>query len=169
MLAGWRGHRYPHLGEARGDQMRAVSVVAAVLLASVGGGVLAASKPAPKPAAKPAPAPVAPARGPVAYWMGASTTTGMGSMSGGRPNMAAMMSGGYNPNAVSHTLMLQLGSPRRPQGDPSAEHVPPRDLGAGPSLPLVTPVSRPVEQGPPQPYQRPSGRMLIFWGCGEHA
>ena len=106
------------------------------------------------------------------YWVSASTTTGMGGMSAtGRPNMAAMMSGAYNPNAVSHTLLLQLGSPRRPQGEASAEHVPPADLGAGASLPLVTPRATPAMEGPrpPMSYERPNGRMLIFWGCGEHA
>ncbi|HZZ35861.1 MAG TPA: hypothetical protein VFE03_09060 [Caulobacteraceae bacterium] len=148
--------------------MRSVHVLAAVLAIGAGGAALAASKPATKPAARPAAPAAAPGRGPAVYWMSASTSTGMGG-AGGRPNMAAMMSGAYNPNAVTHTLMLQLGSPRRPDGDPSAEHVPPPELRAGPSLPLLTPVSRPVESGPPMPYQRPEGRMLIFWGCGEHA
>jgi hypothetical protein len=113
--------------------------------------------------------------GPVAeYWMRASTASGMGGMGGGgRPDMRAMMSGGYNPNAVTHSLVLQLGTERKPQGDPSAEHDPPEGLGAGPMLPLVTPQAQPThEEGPPSPppqYQQPRGRMLIFWGCGEHA
>jgi hypothetical protein len=109
--------------------------------------------------------------------MSASTTTGMGGMSmggGGRPSpqqMQAMMS---NPNAVSHSLILQLGSTRRPDGgDPTAEHDPPEGLGAGPVLPLVTPQAQATheehEAGPPPQYQQPHGRMLIFWGCGEHA
>jgi hypothetical protein len=117
--------------------------------------------------------------GPVAeYWMSASTTTGMGGMMGGggaRPNMAQMMSGGFNPNAASHSLILQLGSERHAQGDPAAEHDPPQDLGAGPVLPLVTPqpqaapTHQEAEPTPPPQYQQPHGRMLIFWGCGEHA
>jgi hypothetical protein len=116
--------------------------------------------------------------GPVAvYWMSAATSTGMGGMMGGggqRPNMAQMMmGGGYNPNAVTHTLVLQLGSARRPQGDPTAEHDPPPGLGAGPVLPLLTPQAQPAheeaEPGPPPQYRQPHGRMLIFWGCGEHA
>jgi hypothetical protein len=41
-------------------------------------------------------------------------------------------------------------------------------------LPLVTPQAvAPVhvesEPGPPPQYHQPHGRMLIFWGCGEHA
>ena len=115
--------------------------------------------------------------GPVAvYWISASTSTGMGGMGGGggRPSpqqMQAMMS---NPNAVSHGLVLQLGSERKPDGgDPTAEHDPPPGLGAGPVLPLVTPQAQAAheehEGGPPAQYQAPHGRMLIFWGCGEHA
>jgi len=114
-----------------------------------------------------------PVSGPVAeYWMSASTTTGMGAMmGGGRPSMSMMM----NPDAVSRSLVLQLGSSRRPEGDPSAEHDPPDGLGVGPMLPLVTPVAQapPAHEeaapGPPPQYQQPHGRMLIFWGCGEHA
>jgi hypothetical protein len=147
-----------------GQWMAALTVVAA------SGGAMAATKPAPRPAARPAAAP-APARGPVVYWLSASTSTGMAG--GGGASMAAMMAGGrFNPNAVNHGLMLQLGSPRRPQGEPNAEHLPPQGLGAGSSLPLVTPVAQPREPTAPQPptqYQRPNGRMLVFWGCGEHA
>jgi hypothetical protein len=116
--------------------------------------------------------------GPVAvYWMSAATTSGMsGMMGGGRPSMAsilAMRNGGGN--SYSHNLTLQLGSSRRPAGgDPTAEHDPPQGLGAGPTLPLVTPqAAAPVHQesapSPPQQFRQPKGRMLIFWGCGEHA
>lgn len=118
--------------------------------------------------------------GPVAvYWMSASTTSGMGAMGGmgggGRPNMAQIMSGMQNPNAASHTLVLQLGSAQHPQGDPTAEHDPPPGLGVGDALPLLTPQpQQPAAHeerapGPPPQYQQPQGRMLIFWGCGEHA
>lgn len=120
--------------------------------------------------------------GPVAvYWVSAQTTSGFGAGmmgAGGRPNMGAlmgMMSGdGPDPNAANHTLRLQLGSERHPNGPPQAEHDPPQGLGVGPSLPLVTPVeqpSQPTEEAPqaPQQFHRPRGRLLIFWGCGEHA
>ena len=117
--------------------------------------------------------------GPVAtYWMSAATTSGMGSMGGQgggrRPGLGAMMGmgGGMpDPNAVSHSLMLQLGTSRQPTGGAaSAEHDPPQTLGAGPVLPLISPVRyHEPEPGPPPEYQQPHGRMLIFWGCGEHA
>jgi hypothetical protein len=83
-----------------------------------------------------------------------------------------MMQMMQNPNAFSHSLILQLGSSRRPTGGPQAEHDPPQTLGAGPVLPLLTPQAQPTHEereGPPPEYQQPHGRMLIFWGCGEHA
>ena len=119
--------------------------------------------------------------GPVAvYWMSASTTSGMGAIGsmaggGGRPSMAQIMGGMQNPNAPSHTLVLQLGSADHPQGDPTAEHDPPPGLGVGAALPLLTPQAQQpaaheeATPGPPPQYQQPHGRMLIFWGCGEHA
>ncbi len=40
-------------------------------------------------------------------------------------------------------------------------------------MPLVTPQARPAQEerepGPPPQFQQPKGRILIFWGCGEHA
>ena len=121
--------------------------------------------------------------------MSASTTSGMGGMmggggpggpggGGGRPSMAAMMGMGRmpDPNAANHSLILQLGSSRRPEGGgPTAEHDPPPGLGVGQVLPLLSPQpqAQPTHQesepGPPPQYQKPRGRMLIFWGCGEHA
>jgi hypothetical protein len=118
--------------------------------------------------------------GPVAtYWMSAQTQSGfaMPGMGGGRPDRGAMMRmmmGGGMGGGAQHLLTLQLGSARRPQGAPEAEHRPPPGLGAGAALPLVTPTAQPAqrveeEPQPPRDFQRPHGRMLIFWGCGEHA
>lgn len=110
--------------------------------------------------------------GTATYWMSAETLSGLAAMSqNGRPDMAAMMSG----RAPSHlrNLTLQLGSPRRPAGPPSAEHLPPAALGAGASLPLVTPqgVTAPPPTRPPVIGQGDGarGRLLIYWGCGERA
>ncbi|TFI59151.1 hypothetical protein E2493_06395 [Sphingomonas parva] len=105
------------------------------------------------------------------YWMSAETASGMGAMSaGGTRGMAAAMMGGRGPG-YAHNLTLQLGTGQRPQGEPSAEHLPPAGLKAGASLPLVTPRSQPAT-GSVQPWQnmgKPKGRMLIYWGCGERA
>jgi hypothetical protein len=120
--------------------------------------------------------------GPVAtYWMSAQTQSGFampGVGGGGRPDrgqmMRMMMGGGMGGGGAQHMLTLQLGSSRTPQGAAQAEHLPPQGLGVGASLPLVTPRSEPAqrveeEPQPPRDFQRPHGRMLIFWGCGEHA
>lgn len=115
--------------------------------------------------------------GPVAtYWMSAQTQTGFGAMGGGggRPSMGAMMGammGGGGSN-VSKTLTLQLGSSRKPTGEPAAEHLPPAALQAGQSLPLLTPkvaAAPPREDGRMPENYKPKGKMLIYWGCGEHA
>jgi len=108
--------------------------------------------------------------GPTAtYWVTAETTSGMGAMMGrGAGGMMSAMMSGRAPPALSHALILQLGSSQKPAGDPSAEHLPPTGLGAGPSLPLVTPV-RQAERPGSWPTEKPKGKMLIYWGCGEHA
>ena len=119
--------------------------------------------------------------GTATYWMTAETTSGMAGMAsgmgaggGGNPAAAAMamFGGGGNRASYAKNLHLQLGTRRRPAGEPTAEHLPPAGLQAGPSLPLVTPRAAPA----PQPsgtwqgnMERPRGRMLIYWGCGERA
>ena len=113
--------------------------------------------------------------GPVAtYWMSAQTQSGFAMPGGGgqpdRGAMMRMMMGGGG--GAQHLLTLQLGSTQKPQGAPEAAHLPPGGLGVGPSLPLLTPRAAPPEReepGLPRDFQRPKGRMLIFWGCGEHA
>lgn len=121
--------------------------------------------------------------GPAIYWMSADTASGMAAMAAGmgqsgRPSAGAVMGqmfgGGRGARGASyvHNLTLQLGSPRRAAGPPSAEHVPPPGLQAGQVLPLLTPAAVPRTTGPAQPWgqmERPRGRMLIYWGCGEHA
>lgn len=112
------------------------------------------------------------------YWMSAETMSGMAAMNQGGQGRASMLdalAGGRGASAPSsiRNLTLQLGSPRRADGAPAAEHLPPAGLNAGPSLPLVTP------QGAPAPVPTPnnlgtggggaSGRLLIYWGCGERA
>lgn len=109
------------------------------------------------------------------YWMDVSTTSGFGAamLGGGRPNvgqMMAMMNGGGS--AVGHMVNLRLSSREKPSGAPQANHFIPVGMAMGQSLPLVTPAE--VKRGPSGPgepgsYQKPRGRMLIYWGCGEHA
>ena len=136
--------------------------------AGVGAVVMGAAVTAAAPAASP---------GPVAsYWMDVATQSGMGAgmAAGGRPSPAqimAMMNGGGG-QAV-HTLDLRLASKERPAAAPQADHLIPPGLQMGASLPLLTPMReeapRDTSSGIPQQYERPRGRMLIYWGCGEHA
>jgi hypothetical protein len=116
------------------------------------------------------------------YWMSADTTSGMmaGAMNpGARPNAGSVLGGllggrGGASAQPSHVrrLQLQLGSSGRPAGAPSAEHLPPTVLGAGPSLPLVSPQRAPEPTGTanwPTQMERPRGKILIYWGCGDRA
>ncbi len=105
------------------------------------------------------------------YWMDIATASGMGAgmMGGGRPNMAQVMQGGGGQ--VGHTLNLYLASKQKAAA-PQAAHLIPPAMQMGPSLPLVAPVApKPIETTPGLPgnFQQPKGRMLIYWGCGEHA
>lgn len=125
-------------------------------------------------AAYAAPAKKAAAPAPIAtYWMDAATQSGMGAgmTAGARPSMSQIMGMMSGQSSVAHTLELRLASKTKPAGAPSAEHLPPAGLAMGPSLPLVTPIAAPpvkATPGLPQNFQRPKGRMLIYWGCGEH-
>jgi hypothetical protein len=121
------------------------------------------------------------AGGTAVYWMTADTMSGMAGMmgsNGGRPSMGRVMGamfgrGGGMGGGYVKTLRLQLGGTMRPAGEPNAEHLPPAALGAGPSLPLVTPREVRATEEPASPLppnmERPRGRILIYWGCGEHA
>jgi hypothetical protein len=98
---------------------------------------------------------------------GAKPRGGLGAMFGGG-GMSAMMGGG----GPRHELELRLGSTLAASGTPAADHFVPAGLGLGPSVPLVTPTVAPTtpERGDvPRNFERPKGRMLIFWGCGAKA
>jgi hypothetical protein len=118
----------------------------------------------------------APAKDPppiASYWMDVTTQSGLGAgmTSGGRPDMSQvmqMMSGGGS--SVGHTIDLRLASRTKPAAAPEADHWIPAGLQMGASLPLLTPVREPATAptGMPTNWQQPKGRMLIYWGCGEH-
>ena len=109
------------------------------------------------------------------YTMDAGTLSGMAAMAqggngGGRGlgGLMTMMRGG---NQTAHELVLRLGSGRA-AANPAADHFMPAGAGLGPSVPLITPP--PAERGRDVPEERgqqemPRGRLLLFWGCGEHA
>lgn len=126
--------------------------------------------------------------GTATYWMSAETTSGMAALTGASganqaPSRGSIIGGllsgrgparpsAANPGYV-HNLRLELGSPRRPAGTPAADHFIPAGLNAGPSLPLVSPdPAAAIVRPSPMPGQGEgglNGRILIYWGCGEHA
>jgi len=106
------------------------------------------------------------------YEMDISTVTGFAGMTGGLGSAMSMMFGGKNK--ASHMLELRLGSRLAPTGGPaSADHFPDAELKLGKSLPLVTPTPSASTAEPssrmPQNFERPQGRLLLFWGCGAKA
>lgn len=109
------------------------------------------------------------------YTIDAGTISGMMAMNasggGGVGAAMAMLRGGGDQ--VAHELRLRLGSTRS-AGDPAADHFMPQGAGLGRSVPLVTPRTAPSDPPEPTPpgleqNQMPQGRLLLFWGCGEHA
>lgn len=101
------------------------------------------------------------------YWMSVTTQSGLAGMAGG--GMGAMMGGGGG--ASNARMLLQLGSKDAPtRGAPQAAHTVPAGARVGPQLDLKTP-QRPgrVDGEPPQGVERPRGRLLLFFGCGERA
>ncbi|MBP2160932.1 MULTISPECIES: hypothetical protein [Asticcacaulis] len=150
------------------------AAVGLIVLSLFAGHAGAASKPTAKPATKPAAKQVV--TGPVAtYWVDTKTNSGMTlGGAGGKPSMGSimnMMKGGDN---VSHSLNLRLGSTNAAPAEAVGTHLPPVGLNGGKPLPLywkaakAGPVETP-ERTAPDSYEPPKGKILIFWGCGEHA
>lgn len=100
------------------------------------------------------------------YWMSVETNAGMGM------TMPAGMGGMLPPGMQGgKSMKLDLGSSRSASAPPRADHAIPAGLAMGQSLPLVTPETAPAQgtrgTESDQPFERPRGRMLIYWGCGE--
>jgi hypothetical protein len=113
----------------------------------------------------------APAKDPppvATYWMDVTTQSGMGAgMSAAQ--MMSMMSGGGG--GVMHSLDLRLASKTKAPADAKADHIIPAGLQMGPALPLIAPVRAEAPRatpGMPGGTYQPKGRMLLYWGCGEH-
>jgi hypothetical protein len=111
------------------------------------------------------------------YWMSIDTSSGlpMGGAGGGGGmsgmDIGRMMMGGAGGGA-NRSMLLELGSQRSAGGTPAAAHEIPSALNMGASLPLETPQRarpQPREDGMPDNFEKPRGRLLIYWGCGEQA
>jgi hypothetical protein len=110
------------------------------------------------------------APGPVRYAMDAATMSGMGAMMGGGGGgglgaVMGMMRGGP-PQAV-RTLELHHGAGTTAP-KPEANHFMPKGAGLGASVKLLPPPPQGKGEGEMQ-FERPSGRLLLYWGCGERA
>ena len=101
------------------------------------------------------------------YWMSAATQSGFGLPSGAAPSMGDMMrmaTGGSGPMKM---LALDLGSRLPPSsGTGTAEHSVPQGMNMGTALPLRGYKGRP-QTGETEDFERPKGKLLLFWGCGE--
>lgn len=109
------------------------------------------------------------------YWLSAATTSGFGVMGGKPPSSGDMMrmAMGGGAGGPSKMLTLDLGSKLPPSGPPAAAHAIPPAMAMGPTLALKTPKPEPRSERrdttPPDEYERPKGKLLLFWGCGEAA
>ncbi|MEQ1498052.1 MAG: hypothetical protein ABL914_05285 [Novosphingobium sp.] len=110
----------------------------------------------------------APTSGPIArYDMRAGTVSGFMAMGGGMGGALGMAFGGGGER-VQKELYLRLGSSLAPsKGGPKADHFMPAGAKLGKSVALATP--RQERTTSDEMPQKPSGRLLIFWGCGERA
>lgn len=105
------------------------------------------------------------------YTIDAGTMSGMAGMGsgGGLGAAMAMMKGS---GGIAHELQLRLGSSRAASGEAKADHFMPKGAGLGTSVPLTSPKSGTTSPGSPgetrQP-EMPKARLLLYWGCGEHA
>lgn len=106
------------------------------------------------------------------YDMDVGTVSGLAAMGGGMGSGLSMMFGGGGTKKA-HELVLRLGSSNAPTGAPKADHFMPAGARLGTSVPLLTPRpgtrtdDRPDQM--PKDFQRPKGRLLIYWGCGAKA
>lgn len=109
------------------------------------------------------------------YWLSAETGSGLGAaMQGGGGGFGAIMGAVLGRGGPTKTLRLELGGSR--DANPAqAQHAVPAALGMGAALTLLGPEraqpapERPERDVPEFKGERPQGRLLFFWGCGESA
>lgn len=106
------------------------------------------------------------------YEMDVATMSGFAAMSGGKGGIGGamgMMFGGDPSSKVAHTLNLRLGSNDAPTAPPpKGDHFFQPQAKLGKSVPLIGPERREGSSSPTQ-FERPKGRLLLYWGCGAKA
>ncbi|PAL22257.1 hypothetical protein [Sphingopyxis sp. GW247-27LB] len=105
------------------------------------------------------------------YEMDVATMSGFAAMGGGKGGMGgamSMMFGGGPDKAVAHQLLLRLGSDQAPGAPPPrGDHYFEPQAKLGKSVPLISPERR--EGSTTTEFERPKGRLLLYWGCGAKA
>jgi len=116
-------------------------------------------------------------------WIDVATFAGMGMPTGGSPMgmMGSMFGGSQQKNSFGMTQSASAGrwvdvtlyTSRNPSLAEALQSVP-QGTQLAPTLKLMSPLEskgkpvRPDDDSVDQPeYERPKGRMLLYWGCGE--
>jgi len=105
------------------------------------------------------------------YEMDVATMSGFAAMGGGKGGIGGamgMMFGGDPSSKVAHQLLLRLGSNDAAAAPPpKGDHFFQPQAKMGKSVPLFW------EEGKEAPgtetFERPKGRLLLYWGCGAKA
>jgi hypothetical protein len=109
----------------------------------------------------------APAAPKARYAIDVGTQTGMAAMGSGAGGALSMMFGGGG-NKVGRELRFRIGSTASPdKGAAKIDHFLQPAAKLGKSVPLLVPDRAPSEI--PTDFQRPKGRLILFWGCGAKA
>ena len=105
------------------------------------------------------------------YEMDVATMSGFAAMGGGKGGIGGamgMMFGGDPSSKVAYNLNLRLGSNDGPTAPPpKGDHFFLPQAKLGKSVPLIG-VER-KEGTYPTEFERPKGRLLLYWGCGAKA
>jgi hypothetical protein len=106
------------------------------------------------------------------YEMDVATMSGFAAMaSGGRGGLGGamgMMFGGDPSSKVAHQLVLRLGSNQSPTAPPpKGDHFFLPQAKMGKSVPLIS--GEGTDATGSTPFERPKGRLLLYWGCGAKA
>ena len=106
------------------------------------------------------------------YEMDVATMSGFAAMAGGGKGglggAMGMMFGGDPSSKVAHQLLLRLGSNDAATAPPpKGDHFFLPQAKMGKSVPLTT-IEGKDEPGT-TPFERPKGRLLLYWGCGAKA
>ena len=105
------------------------------------------------------------------YEMDVATMSGFAAMGGGKGGIGGamgMMFGGDPSSKVAYNLNLRLGSNDGPTAPPpKGDHFFLPQAKLGKSVPLIG-VER-KEGSYPTEFERPKGRLLLYWGCGAKA